>query len=536
MQYAVMPKKDYEHACDVLRDYTGESAPIKSGELEENIDKVFGAGEAAGAEKGYSDGYSAGHKQGVTDGLDKTNDATATTDKVVEGETYYAGGKKQTGNLQIAVGGMSAASTPYTSYIGSEECVALSYTPDEPKVIYPSQGGITLKAPCSAFGNAERQNVEKGKTFTSCEGFLMEGTGDTYDDGYNEGYNKGVEDATTLPTLFGSYLLSENVNNRSFPLIAESLDTSGMGVKAYFWNGSEYCYDEVSSVTFGGQEEYSLVLGSSRYSDTTYSKIAGWSPSDARCRVVTFTQPTEVPHEFNENWIRACRGAEGTPYEVGYNGGVEAQPTPTIDVSSGGLITATAGEKSATKQLTTQGAKTITPRTSAQTAIPAGTYATGAVTVAGNSNLIASNIKSGVTIFGVTGTFDNQNLGYELGYEDGYYDVISKPIVIIAQEKGTILATDNYSDKDGMYERSTFTNECIDFDSIIEYEVTQPAESETEVTVYNHHSSATVIVFWLWLKGYSAQYTAFLVPPNDYTSRAEQDVQDWEMQGVRFEW
>lgn len=49
-------------------------------------------------------------------------------------------------------------------------------------------------------------------------------------------------------------------------------------------------------------------------------------------------------------------------------------------------------------------AATITPGTSNQT-IAAGQYLSGAQTVAGASTLIASNIKSGVSIFGVTGNF-----------------------------------------------------------------------------------------------------------------------------------
>jgi hypothetical protein len=45
-------------------------------------------------------------------------------------------------------------------------------------------------------------------------------------------------------------------------------------------------------------------------------------------------------------------------------GEVVEQATPVISVNSSGLITATAGDKYATKQLTTQAAKTITPNTS----------------------------------------------------------------------------------------------------------------------------------------------------------------------------
>lgn len=89
------------------------------------------------------------------------------------------------------------------------------------------------------------------------------------------------------------------------------------------------------------------------------------------------------------------------------------QATPTIEVSNSGLITATAeqiagyvkaGTKSATKQLTTQAAKTYTPGTSDQT-IASGKYLTGVQTIEGDSNLVASNIKSGVSIFGVAGSY-----------------------------------------------------------------------------------------------------------------------------------
>ena len=132
-----------------------------------------------------------------------------------------------------------------------------------------------------------------------------------------------------------------------------------------------------------------------------------------------------------------------------------SQATPSVSInSSTGVVTATAsqsagyvaaGSKSGTLNLTTQAAKTITPSASSQTAIAAGTYATGAVTVGaipssyvqpsatkaattytpttsnqtiaagtycsgvqtikGDSNLKAANIKSGIAIFGVTGTY-----------------------------------------------------------------------------------------------------------------------------------
>lgn len=87
--------------------------------------------------------------------------------------------------------------------------------------------------------------------------------------------------------------------------------------------------------------------------------------------------------------------------------------TPTISVSSGGLITAKTeqekgyvpgGTKSATQQLTTQAAKTVPPGTTAETAVASGRYTTGDVQVAGDANLVPENIAEGVSIFGVAGT------------------------------------------------------------------------------------------------------------------------------------
>lgn len=53
--------------------------------------------------------------------------------------------------------------------------------------------------------------------------------------------------------------------------------------------------------------------------------------------------------------------------------------------------------------IATKGAKTYTPSTSYQV-IPSGTYLTGAQTIEGDSNLLSENIKSGISIFGVSGT------------------------------------------------------------------------------------------------------------------------------------
>lgn len=66
--------------------------------------------------------------------------------------------------------------------------------------------------------------------------------------------------------------------------------------------------------------------------------------------------------------------------------------------------TALSNGKKITGTINSKGAATFTPSTSNQT-IAAGQYLSGAQTIKGDSNLVAGNIKSGVSLFGVTGTY-----------------------------------------------------------------------------------------------------------------------------------
>ena len=63
----------------------------------------------------------------------------------------------------------------------------------------------------------------------------------------------------------------------------------------------------------------------------------------------------------------------------------------------------------------TKGAQTYTPTTTDQT-ISSGRWLTGAQTIKGDANLVASNIKSGVSIFGVNGSYSGQ---YKFSYFSG---------------------------------------------------------------------------------------------------------------------
>lgn len=77
----------------------------------------------------------------------------------------------------------------------------------------------------------------------------------------------------------------------------------------------------------------------------------------------------------------------------------------TPQVTAGYISSGSAGNTAVTltASVTTKGATTYTPGTSNQT-IASGTYLTGAQTISGDANLLAGNIVSGKTIFGVAGT------------------------------------------------------------------------------------------------------------------------------------
>lgn len=85
-------------------------------------------------------------------------------------------------------------------------------------------------------------------------------------------------------------------------------------------------------------------------------------------------------------------------------GGPEPDPVEISLDTTTGLVTATDGLSSDSLQLTTRTGYTVTPTTYQQQAVAAGMYTTGPVIVAGDSDLVATNIKKDVEIFGVTGT------------------------------------------------------------------------------------------------------------------------------------
>ena len=156
-------------------------------------------------------------------------------------------------------------------------------------------------------------------------------------------------------------------------------------------------YDGLSKVTIGAI--------SSTYVGSAVTRVAA--------KTITPTTSTQTAVAAGSYVTGAIKVNPIPSNYIDVNSNTVTAPTPTISVSASGLITASvnnpkgyqasATTKSATNQLTTKSAATYTPRTTDQT-IASGQYLTGTQTIKGDANLIAANIASGVTIFGVTGT------------------------------------------------------------------------------------------------------------------------------------
>lgn len=174
-----------------------------------------------------------------------------------------------------------------------------------------------------------------------------------------------------------------------------------------------------------------MLSGNTAYANgTKYTgTIASKSSSDLTASGATVTAPAGY---YSSNATKSVASGSATaPASISGTSATVSTGSNTItlsktvsvtpSVTAGYVSSGTAGNSSVslTASVTTKAAATITPGTSNQE-ITAGTYLTGKQTISGDADLVAGNIKSGVTIFNVTGTLSAATIS-----QDGSTKILS---------------------------------------------------------------------------------------------------------------
>lgn len=193
----------------------------------------------------------------------------------------------------------------------------------------------------------------------------------------------------------GQYLLGEQTISGDNNLTAENIK-SGISIFGVLGN-------YVGS-TSGGTEDATATASDIAYGKTAYitsGKVTGQMTERQSSDVTVSANTVTIPSGHYSTQVQKTIST------------VE-HPDPVITVNSGtGLITAShtqqqgyavGGTTSKTQQLSIKSAETITPSTTSQI-IPSGVYLTGDQTITGDLNLLPENIKTGVSIFGVNGSY-----------------------------------------------------------------------------------------------------------------------------------
>lgn len=176
----------------------------------------------------------------------------------------------------------------------------------------------------------------------------------------------------TVPAGYYASNASKSVSTMTLPTSAASSATSGYTAKATIGRSASAQYINIPA-GYNSAGGYYTISATPNGSATAPASISGTSAT-----VSTGT-----------NTLTLTKSVSVTP-----------------SVTAGYVSSGTAGNSSVslTANVTTKAAATITPGTTDQT-IASGTYLTGAQTIKGDSNLIADNIKSGVSLFNITGTY-----------------------------------------------------------------------------------------------------------------------------------
>lgn len=214
-------------------------------------------------------------------------------------------------------------------------------------------------------------------------------------------------------------------------------------------------YDALSSVTVGAISNTYIGSGVTKKSAATYTPGTS-DQSIASGQYLNGTQTIKGDSNltaaniksgvkiFNVTGSYAGSSSGGNTPSLQTKTVSPSESTQTVSPDSGydGLSKVTVNAISSTyigSDVTKKSAATYTPKTTDQS-IASGQYLSGTQTIKGDANLVAGNIKSGVSIFGVTGTYTSGGSSGGSGNNnvEAYAVTDTNPSVSFKRTDGTI--------------------------------------------------------------------------------------------------
>lgn len=305
---------------------------------------------------------------------------------------------------------------------------SITADPTLPALSNPGASGDALSG--KQFYTASNAPVTGTIPLNEPQNITIEGGGSyVIPQGYHYGTGVVTSEGTTLPTLpnpgtaadllTGTQLIDQegNVVQGSMPnngAVAKSLGAGeSYTIPLGYHNGQgTVTANSLANQTQGTATAEDIMQGETAWvngQQVTGTATPGTDTSDATATAdqilspytayvasgkVTGTIPTNTDDDVTISGAQVSVGA-------GYYADAVSKAIQTVAQDAGYVAQ---GTESATQQLPTQGAQTITPTTTAQT-IEANVYLTGAQTIQGDANLVSRNIKDGISIFGVTGSY-----------------------------------------------------------------------------------------------------------------------------------
>lgn len=234
-----------------------------------------------------------------------------------------------------------------------------------------------------------------------------------YDEGYNDGYNQGLEDAEPVlqekiitPSTSNQIVSADtNYDGLSKVTVNGDADLTAANIKKgieVFGITGTYTGDATATTEHILSGKTAYVNGEKITGTITSKTAATYTPSTSN-QIITAGQYLSGDQTILGDADLVAGNIKSGANIFNVAGTYTSDATATAANILSGKTAYVKGAK-VTGTIASKAAATITPTTSNQT-IASGQYLSGTQTIVGDADLTAGNIKSGVNIFGVDGTF-----------------------------------------------------------------------------------------------------------------------------------